>query len=281
MDVPPEHENVETFLKVRAWMEEAGLRVPSLKAMDIGQGFVLLEDFGDTTWAFYLSAGNRPDALLEDGLRQLQLLQSISVDDLHLPVFDVDRMRQECDLYLDWYLPRVVGYRPSDSERNQFYKVVLPLLRKISSLPKVAVHLDYHSRNLMLPVGGLPLGVIDFQDAVLGPVTYDLASLLYDCYQDYSESERRHWSNLFFNCLPIEVTGFFGNFKTWHHALRLTAMQRHIKAIGIFARLTWRDGKRQFLDEIPLTRQHLMRELAFLGLDKTQLPLLYLTGISD
>jgi len=281
MDAPPEHENVQSFLKVRTWMEEAGLRVPGLKAMDIAQGFVLLEDFGDTTWAVYLSTGNRPDDLFEDSLRQLQLLQSISANNLHLPLFDVGRMRQECDLYLDWYLPRVVSYQPSESERNRFYKVVLPLLRKISSLPKVAVHLDYHSRNLMLPAGGLPLGVIDFQDAVLGPVTYDLASLLYDCYQDYPESDRLHWSRLFFNLFSTEVAGSFGNFEAWHHALRLTAMQRHIKAIGIFARLTWRDGKRQFLDEIPLTRQHLMRELAFLGLDKTQLPLLYLTGISD
>jgi len=148
-------------------------------------------------------------------------------------------------------------------------------LRKISSLPRVPVHLDYHSRNLMLPAGGLPLGVIDFQDAVLGPVTYDLASLLYDCYQDYPESDRRHWSELFFSRFTTEATGFFENFETWHHALRLTAMQRHIKAIGIFARLAWRDDKRQFLDEIPLTHQHLMQELAFLGLDKAQLPLLY------
>jgi len=276
MDAPPKHEDVETFLKVRAWMEDAGLRVPVLEAMDIGQGFLLLEDFGDTTWATYLSAGNRPDALLEDGLRQLQLLQSAPAAGLHLPLFDESRMCQECDLYLDWYLPRVAGHQPSDGERNQFYETIRPLLREIAGLPQVPVHLDYHSRNLMLPAGGLPLGVIDFQDAVLGPVTYDLASLLYDCYQDYSESNRRHWSRLFFNRLSTEAKAFFGNFEEWHRGLRLTAMQRHIKAIGIFARLAYRDDKRQFLEEIPLTRKHLLDELSLFTIDRERVPLLFM-----
>ena len=275
MDAPPPKEDVRPFLAVRTWMQKAGLRVPGLIAENTSQGFVLLEDFGDITWSVYLSMGNEADSLLEDGLRQLHLLQAYSRPSVALPVFDVARMRQECDLYLDWYLPGIVGYIPSPDERHAFYKFLLPYLDEIASLPRAPVHLDYHSRNLMLPEDSLPLGVIDFQDAVFGPVTYDLASLLYDCYQDYPESERLHWSQIFFDALPEKFAGSFSDFESWHHALRLTAMQRHIKAIGIFARLAHRDGKHNFLREIPLTRKHLLEELCALEVGKDQIPLLF------
>jgi hypothetical protein len=274
MDDPQSGRKVQTFLDVRKWMAEAGLGVPGLMAADVEKGFVLLEDFGDMTWAAWLEDGNKPDALLEDAFRQLHLLQSRPPADISLPVFDMARIRRECDLYLDWYLPKVAEHTPSETERRSFYGILLPHLEKIVRLPKVPVHLDYHSRNLMLPGGGLPLGVIDFQDAVTGPVTYDLASLLYDCYQNYPESERRYWSRLFYKELPTSLADHFSGFAVWHHALRLTALQRHIKAIGIFARLAYRDGKARFLGEIPLTRKHLFDELEFLGISRQQLPLL-------
>ena len=127
----------------------------------------------------------------------------------------------------------------------------------------------------MLPDGGLPLGQIDYQDAVMGPLTYDLASLLYDCYQDYPETERRHWSRQFFAALPAHLAEPFGDFDDWHEAVRLSALQRHIKAIGIFARLACRDGKRQFLDEIPLTRKHLLEEVEALQISVRKIPLLF------
>jgi N-acetylmuramate 1-kinase len=139
----------------------------------------------------------------------------------------------------------------------------------------VPVHLDYHSRNLMLPADGLPLAVIDFQDAVLGPPTYDLASLLYDCYQDYLESERVLWSQRFYASLPDSIRQAFADADDWHRKLRMTALQRHIKAIGIFARLAHRDGKHQFLDEIPLTRHHLLEEMAALSMREEDYPLLF------
>jgi len=123
----------------------------------------------------------------------------------------------------------------------------------------------------------LPLGVIDFQDAVTGPVTYDLASLLYDCYQDYPEQMRRDWSRRFFEQLPGARR--FAGFDDWHQTLRLTALQRHIKAIGIFARLACRDGKRQFLDEIPLTRFHLRDEVDALGMKQGLCPLLMMEPV--
>jgi len=276
MDAPPPHEDVRPFLAVLDWFEDAGLRVSALYAKDVGQGFLLLEDFGDITWSSHKTTGADLTPLFEDALRQLHLLQA-SKPSFALPLFDMARMRRECDLYLDWYLPHVAGVIPTERQRTDFHQSLTAILQMIEALPQVPVHLDYHSRNLMLPAGLLPLGVIDYQDAVQGPVTYDLASLLYDCYQDYPEAERLMWSSRFFAALPATSASAFASPQDWHHKLRLTALQRHIKAIGIFGRLAHRDGKLQFLDEIPLTRKHLQEEMAALGMSEAAFPLLYIT----
>ncbi|MDX8407558.1 MAG: phosphotransferase [Mariprofundaceae bacterium] len=275
MDAPPEHEDVKPFLAVRNWLQQAGLRVSALKAENLQDGFLLLEDFGDRTWATELAGGSDASPMFSDALRQLYLLQQ-SDPGMRLAAFDVTRMQRECDLYLDWYLPRVAGVDADQKQREAFHAGLLPLLETLAALPAVPVHLDYHSRNLMLPADGLPLAVIDFQDALYGPVTYDLASLLYDCYQDYPEPLRLHWSGTFFAALPGPVRAAFGDAQAWHRLLRLTALQRHIKAIGIFARLACRDGKRQFLDEIPLTRKHLADEMMALDMTQEQYPLLFM-----
>jgi len=274
MDAPPEHEDVVPFLAVRAWFERAGLRVSSLKAADQKSGFLLMEDFGDESWASFRATGGEMQPLFEDALVQLHLLQA-SLPEMELPLFDVARMRRECDLYLDWYLPKLTEHSPSDAERGHFHAALSASLYKLAALPRVPVHLDYHSRNLMLPRDGERMAQIDYQDAVMGPVTYDLASLLYDCYQDYPEQERLHWSRVFFEALPDQHAVCFDGFDDWHQSLRLTALQRHIKAIGIFARLAHRDGKTQFLDEIPLTRKHLREEMAALNISANDFPLLF------
>ena len=270
MDAPPEKEDISPFIQVCDWLHQSGLHVPKIEIEDKASGFLLLQDFGDTTWSVYLNKNNDIDALFKDALEQLHTLHRAERT-LDLPLFDSARMQRECDLYLDWYLPKIKTYIPSMDERKHFSQIIQPLLKEIDQLPKVPVHLDYHSRNLMLPNTGLPLGIIDFQDAVIGPVTYDLASLLYDCYQDYPEEERRKWSKHFYDALPAEYSAYFTDFEAWHRALRLTSLQRHIKVLGIFARLAYRDGKTQFLDEIPLTHQHCMSELDALSL---QIPLL-------
>jgi len=275
MDAPPPHEDVRPFLAVRNWFEQAGLRVSQLEAEDQQQGFLLLEDLGDETWATYRASGGDMQPLFDDALRQLNLLQA-STPPVELPLFDVARMQRECDLYLDWYLPRVAAMTPNANERESFYAALSGVLNRLAALPRVPVHLDYHSRNLMLPASSCSLGQIDYQDAVMGPVTYDLASLLYDCYQDYPEQERRHWSRIFFEALPERLAEAFSDFDDWHYALRMTALQRHIKAIGIFARLAYRDGKTQFLDEIPLTRKHLHDEMRALDITDRTLPLLWI-----
>ncbi|RMH59891.1 MAG: hypothetical protein D6678_07170 [Zetaproteobacteria bacterium] len=274
MDAPPPMEDVAPFLRVRAWLESAGVRVPALYGVNEAEGMLLLEDLGDTSWASHRSAGGDLSPLFEDALRQLHQLQAADTASIRLPHFDQARMLRECALFCDWYLPCVARVRLDSSSRTTMLQALSPYLRRLSALPRVPVHLDFHSRNLMLPQGRTPLGVIDFQDAMFGPVTYDLASLLYDCYQDYSEAMRRDWSRRFFDALPASLASYFTDFEAWHRMLRLTAWQRHIKAIGIFARLAYRDGKRQFLDEIPLTRKHLMEEMDALAIHDAWLALL-------
>jgi len=278
MDAPPPKEDVRPFLRVREWLDEAGVRVPALVGSEVLQGFLLLEDFGDITWAAHLSDGGDVVPLFADGLRQLHALQS-HLPVFALPLFDEARMRAECNLYLDWYLPHVACHTPSAEAREAFHAALAPLLWEIARLPRVPVHLDYHSRNLMLPDGCTPLGVIDFQDAVMGPVTYDPASLLYDCYQSYPERVRREWSRHFFEAMPRSLQEGFADVEAWHRAVRLTALQRHIKAIGIFSRLAFRDGKRQFLQEIPLTRKHLREEIGDLGMEEGLTPLLLMEPV--
>ncbi|MDX8387019.1 MAG: phosphotransferase [Ghiorsea sp.] len=268
MDAPPEKEDTSSFLQVCDWLEKSGLNTPKIIIKDQSLGFILLHDFGDTTWSVFNASKQDTTSLFKDALQQLHKLQSAAQPAFSIPFFDVERMQTETNLYLDWYLPQVKNQQPTQVERGNFHQALLPLLQGINTIPKAPVHLDYHSRNLMVPHQGLPLGVIDFQDAVAGPITYDLASLLYDCYQDYPEALRLQWSKYFFNALSDEYKRFFEHdFNLWHHMLRLTALQRHIKAIGIFARLAHRDGKKQFLEEIPLTRKHLDDELKALSLN--------------
>jgi len=273
MDAPPPHEDLARFLRIAKALRDAGVRVPFVFAADEAQGFALIEDFGDRTWALHLAAGGAPDPLIDDAWQQLLRLQQ-AFSTTELPAFDAARMHAELDLYLDWYLPRVAGIRPSARDRASFHAAFAPLIDRLLQQPRVAAHLDYHSRNLMLPPQGLPLGVIDFQDAAIAHASYDAASLLYDCYQDYGEERRRDWSEALFAALPASIRRFYGDFDAWHLAVRQAALQRHIKAIGIFARLAHRDGKRNFLSEIPLTRKHLAEELEALGKLGVRHPLL-------
>lgn len=266
MDAPPAKEDVMPFIQVSDWLSASGLNTPKIIIKDQQQGFLLLQDFGDTTWAVFAQQQHDISPLFQDALQQLHLLQS-APSPSSLPLFDNKRMFTEVNLYLDWYLPYVKAYTPTAKEREAFHQALSPILEHINNIPKAPVHLDYHSRNLMLNHQTLPLGIIDFQDAVIGPITYDLASLLYDCYQDYPEQTRLLWSEQFFNALDITSQAYFDHdFNQWHQMLRLTALQRHLKAIGIFARLAYRDGKQQFLDEIPLTKKHLDDELQALSL---------------
>ncbi|MDX8409091.1 MAG: phosphotransferase [Mariprofundales bacterium] len=281
MDAPPEKESVAPFLAVRSWLDRIGMRVPALIAVDEEAGLLLLEDLGDTTWAKALEAGNAVEPLFDDALRQLHLLHAADASALNLPPFDKARMERECALYLDWYLPNIVGKSMRSGERAQFFVALEPLLDRIVNLPQVPIHLDFHSRNLMLVNDAPPLGVIDFQDACIGPLGYDIASLIYDCYQDYDTKLAYSVSVAFYAQLPQGWRRQFADAEAWHASLLATSLQRHIKVCGIFSRLAFRDGKRQFLDNLPQTRRHLACELDALGTSVAALKRLMVDDLLD
>ncbi|MDQ6950959.1 MAG: phosphotransferase [Mariprofundales bacterium] len=276
MDAPPAKESVVPFLQVRRWLESLDLRVPALVAADEAVGLLLLEDFGDTTWAQARDQGRAVAPLFADAVRQLHLLQAGDASALHSPCFDHARMARECALYLDWYLPFVAQREVDARFRANFFAALEPLFEQIARIPQAPVHLDYHSRNLMLPDDAVPLGVIDFQDACLGPITYDLSSLIYDCYQDYGLTQPLAVSEGFYHALPARFHSAFADAEAWHQALLATSLQRHIKVCGIFARLAFRDGKTQFLQALPQTRRHLLFELDALEMtDALRAPLAF------
>ena len=265
MDAPPSRCAVEPFIRVRKWLAAGGVRVPELLACDSRAGLLLLEDFGDTTWAAALVQGADVDDLMADAMAQLLRLQALDGAAAALPPFDRARIARECALYADWYLPYERGKPLRGQERARFLADMEPLLEAITAQPRVAVHLDFHSRNLMVPAGALPLGVIDFQDACVGSICYDIASLIYDCYQDYGEEKAIEWSQAFYRMLPAGHRRCYASWEAWQQALLTVSLQRHIKVCGIFVRLALRDGKRQFLSSLPQTRAHLLHEVEMLA----------------
>jgi len=265
MDAPPPANAVEPFVRIGDWLMAGGVRVPKLVAKNSAEGLLLLEDLGDVTWAEALTQGDPVEPMMADAMGQLLLLQALDGSGVALSRFDTARMERECALYVDWYLPHVRGQRVSERDRVGFFSALSPLFSRITNQPQVAVHLDYHSRNLMLPASGLPLGVIDFQDACVGPIGYDVSSLIYDCYQGYGATKADGWSRDFYAMLPKKQRGFYHDWEDWHHALLITSLQRHIKVCGIFVRLAQRDGKAKFLQSLPQTRAHLMHEMDVLA----------------
>jgi len=262
MDAPPPLCTVEPFVRIANWLARGGIRVPALVAQDIPSGLLLLEDLGDVTWAQALTKGVDVEPLMADAMEQLLRLQALNGDSVRLSRFDSVRIEHECALYADWYLPHVRGQKMSDHDRVQFLYELEIVFNHFASQPQVAVHLDFHSRNLML-LGeeATPLGVIDFQDACIGPVAYDIASLIYDCYQDYGELQAHAWSRSFYEMLPKKQQRCYSSWEAWHQSLLITSLQRHIKVCGIFVRLALRDGKTQFLASLPQTRSHLCYEV--------------------
>jgi len=266
MDAPPEHENCQPFLHIGKLFEQAGTHVPHVYAQDLEQGFLLLSDLGDTT---YLQALNEKKAqelygAATDALIRIQLASRPD----ELPAYDEALLRRELDLFPEWYIARHLNVTLDDKQRTSLEKVFRRILDNNLSQPQVYVHRDYHSRNLML-VNELPAdfpgaadiainpGIIDFQDAVYGPITYDLASLFKDAYIKWDEALVmdwliRYWEKARSAGLPVHAD--FGDF---YRDYEWMGVQRHIKVLGIFARLCHRDGKDGYLKDMPLVFEYL------------------------
>jgi aminoglycoside/choline kinase family phosphotransferase len=253
----PQQEN-KAFVAIARSYHAKGLSVPTIIESDEEHGFFALLDFGTD---HYLDALNdsTADTLYSDALRALVKIQQIQdLKDYTLPSFDTSFMRREFSLFTDWYLDMHLQIKLSPTQTQLLENVFETLLEKISRQPLVSVHRDYHSRNLMV-IGDNNPGILDFQDAVMGPITYDLVSLLRDCYISWPATKVDQWTTDFYLQLPADFQKKHSleEFFIWRDWM---GVQRHLKAIGIFSRLSLRDGKTRYLQDIPRTFEHLMFE---------------------
>ena len=255
MDAPPELEPCIDFVKIADQLAEAGLHAPTVVEQDLTRGFLLLEDLGKQDYLSQLRSSS-VNELYGDALGALLQMQQLSTKGL--PEFDRPMINRELALFRDWYLERHLGL---NSEQVDFCLGPLANLLVNNALqqPQVWVHRDYHSRNLMICEQRNP-GIIDFQDAVRGPITYDLVSLLKDCYISWPRAQVVDWLAGYFDTLNQQsfYAGQLSDFESFLHWFDLMGVQRHMKAIGIFARLNYRDGKPGYLADIPLCMGYLV-----------------------
>lgn len=250
MDAPPDTEDCSSFIEVSARLSAAGVHVPGVLASDLPQGFLLLTDLGDRLYLHELSATNA-DRLYGDAIDRLLTMQC-KTEIAGLPHYDARVLLQELELFRTWMLAKELQIELSPSQ-NQHLDVIFSILVESALLqPQVFVHRDYHSRNLMVTAVDNP-GILDFQGAVVGPVSYDLVSLLRDCYIRWPLSQVRSWVLRYLDLArrsgTLRAIGA-AEFMKWFDFMGL---QRHLKACGIFARLSHRDGKRGYLKDIPRT----------------------------
>lgn len=253
MDAPPVHEDCGPFIRVASLFGQAGVNVPRVLAQDLERGFLLLTDLGRQTYLDALDEANA-DALYRDALAALVRIQVASRADA-LPPYDRTLLERELNLFPDWYVARQLDQRLNDDQRNALERVFERLLANNLAQPRVFVHRDYHSRNLMYTAPNP--GILDFQDAVFGPVTYDLVSLLRDAYIEWDEPRQIDWCVRYWELARkagVPVAGDFGEF---YRDFEWMGVQRQLKVVGIFARLCFRDGKKQYLDDQPRVLRYL------------------------
>lgn len=253
MDAPPQHEDCKPFLHICKLFEEAGAHVPHVYAQDLAQGFLLLSDLGNTTYLQALDAGSAR-GLYDHAIDALIKIQLASKPN-ELPPYDEALLRRELDLFPEWYIAKHLGVTLTAKQQAKLEEVFARIIKNNLSQPCVYVHRDFHSRNLM--VSEPNPGVLDFQDAVYGPITYDLASLFKDAYIRWEEAEIidwliRYWEKARKAGLPVRE-----DFADFYWDYEMMGAQRHIKVLGIFARLYHRDGKDGYLKDMPLVMEYL------------------------
>ncbi|CAN5480849.1 aminoglycoside phosphotransferase family protein [soil metagenome] len=253
MDAPPPQENVKPFIHVAELFGQTGVSVPKIHAQDTERGFLLLTDLGTTTYLHQLN-NDSAHKLYMDAIGALILIQVQSQPQVLLE-YDRPSLLREMMLFPDWYVGKHLGVEMSPKQSETLNKVFDVILANNLAQAQVYVHRDYHSRNLMVLERGNP-GIIDFQDAVYGPITYDLVSLLRDAYVQWDEEmvldwAIRYWQQARLAGLPVnpDIDAFYRDFE-------FMGLQRHLKVLGIFARLYHRDGKDAYLKDLPLVMEY-------------------------
>jgi len=251
MDAPPDKENVAPFISVARTLASMGLNVPIVLARDEAQGFLLLSDLGSRQYLDELEADRDVDRLYADALTALVTMQTADVPAARrLPKYDRALLLREMELFPQWFLTRHLEMPVGDAERALLDRVFDALAIAASAQPATFVHRDYHSRNLLLCAEDNP-GILDFQDAVYGPVTYDAVSLLKDCYIAWPPARVRGWLLDYRERLSVAGFALEGDAAEFIRWFDLMGLQRHIKVLGIFARLFYRDGKPGYLKDLP------------------------------
>ena len=254
MDAPPDKESIAPWLDIGARLCATGVHTPNVLAIDAAQGFILMEDLGTRTYLPELTV-SAADALYSDALDALLAMQT-RVSANGLPVFDEAFLMLELEIMPTWFLERHLGFTPSCGEWDVIEPAFRLLIDNARQQPQVFMHRDFHSRNLMITEESNP-GIIDFQGAVLGPITYDLASLLRDCYIAWPIEQVDTWVERYRQRLlkagAVDVDG--AHFRRWFD---LIGLQRHIKVLGLFCRLNYRDGKAGYLRDLPLVLDYVL-----------------------
>lgn len=247
MDAPPEHEDCRPFVHVAGLMAEAGLHVPAIIAQDLASGFLLLSDLGTTTYLSALNPGNA-DTLFGDAIDALLRWQIASRVGI-LPDYDRTLLRRELDLFPTWYIHRHLGVELNETRRQSLEQAFNLILENNLSQPRVYVHRDYMPRNLMLSEPNP--GVLDFQDAVYGPITYDVASLFKDAFLSWEEGRVIDWTIRYWEKARKEGLPVRSDFGEFYRDFEWMGLQRHLKVLGVFARICHRDGKPAYVKDTP------------------------------
>ncbi|WP_179957723.1 aminoglycoside phosphotransferase family protein [Exilibacterium tricleocarpae] len=261
---PPDRAHNQEFVALADALQAEGIRTPRIVASAAEHGFMLLEDFGDRLLADALDADSAT-GLYGEALMTLLRLQQCPRPDL-VAAYDEGRLLDEMALFRDWFVPRLLGHALVADEQALLEDVFQLLIDSAAGQPRALVHRDYHSRNLIICAGG-DLGVIDFQGALWGPFTYDLVSLLKDCYVRWDPDQVRRWALAYGDMLieadigvmPGDDSVTREQFLRWFD---LMGLQRHIKVLGIFARLHLRDGKAGYLNDLPLVIRYVLEAAA-------------------
>jgi aminoglycoside/choline kinase family phosphotransferase len=250
MDAPPEKESLAMFIEADGALADLAVHVPKIHAQNLQLGFLLLEDLGTRTFLDELS--DDPKRHYSAAITSLIKIQSGGAHSnlFTPPSYDAAKLSQEMDLFSEWYMGQHLGIKLSVQQKNDFEMAKRFLVNTCLDQPQVWVHRDYHSRNLMITTKNSP-GVIDFQDIVLGPITYDLASLFKDCYIEWPRERQLEWLQEYIDLSNNEIA--LEDLVTWFD---LTGLQRHLKVLGIFCRLNYRDGKQQYLNDLPLVAKY-------------------------
>jgi aminoglycoside/choline kinase family phosphotransferase len=256
MDAPPERENVPAFVHVAELLRDAGVTVPTIIAQKVDEGFLLLSDLGNTTYLQRLHP-NTASHMYSDAIDALIKIQLSSKPHV-LPEFDRAFVMREMGLFPEWFVARHMGVQIDDVQRGQLDTVFEEICANVAAQDKVFMHRDFHSRNLMF-LGQDNPGILDFQDAVFGPITYDLGSLLRDAYVQWDEEfvhgcVLAYWEKAKASGLAVnqDADAFYRDFE-------YMALQRHIKILGIFCRLNYRDGKPNYMSDLPTVMSYVRR----------------------